>query len=89
MALYNVSVLLKMSGYFLLTIPNCYRLREVIENSESRLSYGNNLFNIKFDKIVERKEWKNFGIKYNFTLQDAVDECPEYVVDWNVLVRCY
>jgi hypothetical protein len=39
----------------------------------------NQYYRIAFE---EREHKAPFGHAYNFTLQDAIDECREYVVTW-------
>lgn len=36
------------------------------------------------DLPVSTKHSSPFGIRYEFTLQDAVDTCPEYIVPFSV-----
>lgn len=39
------------------------------------------------DLPVTTKHSSAFGIRYEFTLQDAVDSCPEYIVPFSVFRR--
>jgi mRNA (guanine-N7-)-methyltransferase len=40
------------------------------------LKYGNQVYTIEFLK----KEYSLYGQQYTFTLLDAIDACPEYIV---------
>lgn len=44
-------------------------------------SFGNECYRIEFDQRHEMGE-KPFGNRYRFWLLDAVDNVPEFVVDW-------
>lgn len=59
------------------------RLDNVPLNSED-LSFGNSVYKITFDN----RERPLFGHKYWFFLQDAVENVPEYVVQWDNFVQC-
>lgn len=82
-ALGNVSRNLRKGGKFIATIPDPFEIRlflfvdprRRIENYGAE--FGNEYYTIKF----ETTEIKTFGTKYWFTLCDAVDDCPEYLID--------
>jgi mRNA (guanine-N7-)-methyltransferase len=48
------------------------------------LEFGNDLYHIQFDSGAPFKE---FGHGYRFTLIEAVDNCPEYLINIQVLTR--
>ena len=55
-----------------------------VDEDEHDLSWGNSVYNVKFD---ERTHYSNFGHRYWFYLQDAVDNVPEYLVHWDPFVK--
>lgn len=59
------------------------RLEELPPDAPS-LEFGNEVYRIKFDE----RDWsEQFGNRYTFYLQDAVEEVPEYVVYWEAFVE--
>eukprot|EP01103_Thecamoeba_quadrilineata_P013752 TRINITY_DN3910_c0_g1_i1.p1 TRINITY_DN3910_c0_g1~~TRINITY_DN3910_c0_g1_i1.p1 ORF type:complete len:218 (+),score=21.23 TRINITY_DN3910_c0_g1_i1:155-808(+) len=78
----NVTDRLKPGGYFIGTIPNANFLVKSIRASKG-LDFGNNLYKIHFE---QKEKFPPFGCRYTFTLQDAVDNCPEYLVHFGTLV---
>ncbi|OAX41308.1 guanine-N(7)-methyltransferase [Rhizopogon vinicolor AM-OR11-026] len=83
----NVSEWLRPGGVFLGTVPNAdqllARLDELPPDSED-LSFGNSVYKIRFE---ERTSRPLFGHRYYFYLQDAVENVPEYIVDWDNFVQ--
>ncbi|EJD46044.1 guanine-N(7)-methyltransferase [Auricularia subglabra TFB-10046 SS5] len=84
MMLSNVATHLRAGGIFLGTIPNSAqlmdRLDELPEDTPpDQLAWGNSVYRIKFDSRDNRPL---YGQRYRFYLEDAVDDVPEYVVDW-------
>lgn len=55
------------------------RLAEVPEDDEE-LRFGNSVYYIQFD---ERKHKGMYGHRYRFFLTDAVEDVPEYLVNWD------
>ncbi|KAF8232361.1 guanine-N(7)-methyltransferase [Tricholoma matsutake] len=83
----NVSRYLRKGGVFIGTIPNADFLLEhldAVPADASDLSFGNSVYKIRFD---EREERPIFGDRYWFSLEDAVENVPEYVVRWDNFVR--
>ncbi|PWN21313.1 hypothetical protein BCV69DRAFT_166846 [Microstroma glucosiphilum] len=77
----NVSRYLDKGGVFIGTIPNAeelYSRRDRLGPDE--LGFGNGKYRVTFEQKEKRKP---FGDRYTFFLDDAVDEVPEYVVDWD------
>ncbi|GFZ42672.1 mRNA (guanine-N(7)-)-methyltransferase [Saitozyma sp. JCM 24511] len=85
MMIENVSRYLRPGGVFIGTIPNAdllqyvTRLAEVPEDDEE-LRFGNSVYYIQFD---ERKHKGMYGHRYRFFLTDAVEDVPEYLVNWD------
>jgi len=49
----------------------------------SPLSFGNSRYKVTFDsKAEDPSTYPVFGHRYSFYLQDAVEDVPEYVVQW-------
>lgn len=85
----NISKNLKEGGVFFCTIPNETILKSKLY--KSKIS-GNDLYKINFTERREETELLNsnykkspFGIEYIFSLNDAIYECPEYLVNLDVL----
>ncbi|KAJ3071785.1 mRNA cap guanine-N7 methyltransferase [Podochytrium sp. JEL0797] len=81
-ALDNIVTALKPGGHFIATIPNCYRLIKKLEASPT-LGWGNSKYSVRF----ETKEQSVYGHKYHFQLEDAIDDCPEYVFHFPTFVK--
>lgn len=47
-----------------------------------KLSFGNDLYHVDFEK---KDEFPKYGAKYYFSLEDSVDNCAEYLVNWDTL----
>lgn len=77
----NVSRYLAQGGVFIGTIPDSdtlYRRRDAL--AEDEWEFGNSKYHVRFEQKEKRKP---FGDKYTFFLDDAVEDVPEYVVDWD------
>jgi hypothetical protein len=57
---------------------------DAIPPDATDLSFGNSVYQIRFE---DRKARPLFGHKYWFTLEDAVDNVPEYIVRWDNFVQ--
>ncbi|KAI5778062.1 mRNA capping enzyme-domain-containing protein [Geopyxis carbonaria] len=85
----NVAGALKSGGRFIGTIPSsdalAAQVRDVPEGAEhGKQEWGNAIYRVKFTAPppksgVFRPSW---GWQYNFFLEEAVEEVPEYVVPW-------
>ncbi|WWD16610.1 hypothetical protein CI109_101038 [Kwoniella shandongensis] len=82
MMIENVSRYLRKGGVFIGTIPNAElllsRLNDLPEDDEE-LRFGNSCYYVQF---TERKHKGIYGHQYRFFLTDAVEDVPEYLVDW-------
>ncbi|GAA5826103.1 hypothetical protein JCM5353_008383 [Sporobolomyces roseus] len=82
----NVSKYLRPGGIVIGTIPDASNLLEKlaqVPEDETQLAYGNTVYGIKFDSREAPDPTSQFGHRYTFFLQDAVEEVPEYVVYWD------
>ncbi|KAF9437810.1 mRNA cap guanine-N7 methyltransferase [Entomortierella beljakovae] len=78
MMLHNVSSQLKPGGVFIGTIPDAYWITKKLKSeSDDGLQIGNSIYSIRFER---RDRFDKFGSKYWFHLEDAIDDCPEYLV---------
>lgn len=86
MMIENVSRYLRRGGIFIGTIPNAEllleRLNELPDRDEE-LRFGNSCYSIQF---TERRHKGVYGHDYRFYLTDAVEDVPEYLVDWENFV---
>ncbi|THH09356.1 hypothetical protein EW145_g2067 [Phellinidium pouzarii] len=85
----NVTMYLRKGGRFIGTIPNDKLLLRRLDSlppdrDPSDLSFGNAVYRIKFDTRDRRPV---FGFRYSFFLQDAVEDVPEYIVQWDNFVQ--
>lgn len=77
----NISRYMGKGAVFIGTIPNQAELYNRLDAlPQGHLEFGNTKYHVKFE---QRDKKKPFGDKYTFFLDDAVDEVPEYVVDWD------
>ncbi|KAI9297013.1 mRNA capping enzyme, large subunit [Neoconidiobolus thromboides FSU 785] len=76
MMLTNVSQNLNKGGHFFATIPNSNWIVKKIKNSNN-LEFGNKVYKIRFET---KDLFTIYGHKYYFELQDAIEDCPEYLV---------
>ncbi|KAI8825712.1 guanine-N(7)-methyltransferase domain-containing protein [Fimicolochytrium jonesii] len=83
MGLKNITGNLRPGGMFIGTIPNAYWLVRKVEAAEG-LEFGNSILKIKFET---KRPYKEFGHKYWFELKDAIDDCPEYLVNFRTFER--
>ncbi|KLT41949.1 guanine-N(7)-methyltransferase [Cutaneotrichosporon oleaginosum] len=84
MMMENVSRYLKRGGVFIGTIPNSALLLHRLEElPEGELTFGNTCYHITFS---EREHKGLYGHEYRFYLEDAVEDVPEYIVDWDNFV---
>ena len=84
----NVSDALNPGGYFIGTTTDANEVVSRLKKSETD-SFGNELYNIKFylnEEQADKTSFPLFGMKFNFQL-DSVVECPEYLLNFDVLIR--
>ena len=82
----NVAKWLRPGGIFIGTIPDEETLFGRLEETgdAAALEFGNDEYKVEFDIRYAQGDMP-FGNKYHFWLKDAVDNVPEYVVDWRML----
>ncbi|KAJ7582930.1 mRNA capping enzyme-domain-containing protein [Mycena floridula] len=83
----NVTSWLRPGGIFIGTIPNAEQLLEnldAVADDSDDLSFGNAVYQIRFE---DRKNRPIYGHRYWFFLQDAVEDVPEYIVQWDNFVQ--
>jgi len=92
--LHNVSSRLKQGGYFIGTTPDADRLVKRWRNEpQNHHSFGNSLFQVRFkpetpEQLQKKLDPKKpFGVKYFFNLDDAIDQCPEFLLHMPTFVR--
>ncbi len=79
----NISKYLRQGGVFIGTIPDGDKLRERLKALPGdELKFGNDIYSIEFE---QKQTMALFGHKYEFFLADAVENVPEFVVDWTQL----
>eukprot|EP00736_Rhodelphis_marinus_P008734 Rmarinus@m.26206 len=88
MMLRNVTDKLRPGGHFFGTTADARTLVRKLHASPG-LEYGNTVYRIRFDEdAVHRMEaGERFGLRYLFSMEDAIDDCPEYLVHFPTLVR--
>ena len=81
-ALKNIGQHLVTDGYFIGTIPNSNLLVKKLLHA-SGLSFGNSIFNVRFEN---KTNFDIYGHVYHFELDEAVNDCPEYLVHFETLI---
>ncbi|KAI8927961.1 guanine-N(7)-methyltransferase domain-containing protein [Entophlyctis helioformis] len=81
-AILNVASHLQPGGHFIGTIPNANWIFKRLKQTPG-MSFGNAIYNVKF----ETKDPSVFGHMYRFVLADAIDDCPEYMIQRPTLER--
>lgn len=77
-AIENVAKHLNENGYFILTIPNSDTLLRRYHNYKN--NYGNDYYKVSFKKSCDEIKDMVFGIEYFFMLEEAIDNCVEYLI---------
>lgn len=93
----NIAERLVPNGRIILTIPDSniliYKLRMCTE--QNTVAVKNNVCTVTFDSSTYDNTTKLFdgsspyGIRYNFILKDAIDDCPEYIVHMSTLLELF
>eukprot|EP00324_Dicrateria_rotunda_P003399 CAMPEP_0206171662 /NCGR_PEP_ID=MMETSP1474-20131121/43169_1 /ASSEMBLY_ACC=CAM_ASM_001110 /TAXON_ID=97495 /ORGANISM="Imantonia sp., Strain RCC918" /LENGTH=373 /DNA_ID=CAMNT_0053579301 /DNA_START=23 /DNA_END=1141 /DNA_ORIENTATION=- len=70
-------------GYFVGTIPNASKLIENVKSNDGKTwKDPGGICEVTFENpITNLEENFGFGIKYTFSLTDAIDACPEYLIN--------
>ncbi|KAJ1678632.1 mRNA cap guanine-N7 methyltransferase [Spiromyces aspiralis] len=83
--LQNVTEHLEVGGAFIGTIPDAYWLVKKLRSLKgNELEFGNSVYKVRFE---QKDRWPVFGHMYWFTLHDAIDDCPEYLVHFPTFRR--
>jgi len=87
--LQNATRNLRRGGYFIGTIPNASVLLEKVKETNGKTWTGTDeISSVEFvEDCSSIQENSEFGVKYMFTLKDAVDRCPEFLIDISVLTQ--
>ncbi|KAJ2410568.1 mRNA cap guanine-N7 methyltransferase [Coemansia sp. RSA 2531] len=72
----NVSEHLADNGTFICTIPSANWLMKKLRATED-LAFGNSVYRVEF---AQREPVSVYGFAYAFTLDEAVEDCTEYLV---------
>mmetsp|Transcript_10850 Transcript_10850/g.14774 ORF Transcript_10850/g.14774 Transcript_10850/m.14774 type:complete len:331 (-) Transcript_10850:60-1052(-) len=83
----NVAALLRPGGCFIGTTLDANILIKRLRAAPG-LTFGNAVHQVSFSEKYSSKQFPSaqpFGVEYEFTLQDAVDAVPEYLVPFSVL----
>jgi mRNA (guanine-N7-)-methyltransferase len=75
----NAAGRLKPGGYFVGTVPDDAVLMSKLRAAPG-MEFGNDLYRVAFQTPHKGPFTDSFGIRYLFTLRDAVESCPEYLV---------
>jgi len=75
----NLQQLLRPGGQLLVTSTDPYRLARKVRDEGPR--FGNDIYAVQFPEgTTENQALSHLGVKYNFTLSSAVEQCEEYVL---------
>jgi len=80
--LYNVTCRLNPGGWFIGTIPDSFKIVKELRAANG-LDIGNEVYSLR--SFESKVHFKPFGSKYIFSLEDSVDDCPEFLVHMKVL----
>lgn len=78
----NITSRLNPGGFFIGTTTDSNVIIRKLRATEG-LAIGNNVFRIQFDDKFASKSFPKdspYGIRYSFTLDKKVEDCPEYIV---------
>lgn len=73
----NISGHLASGGHFVCTVPNANWLVKK-QRAEAGLSFGNSVYQVQFAQPLD--DVSVYGCAYSFTLDEAVEDCTEYLV---------
>ncbi|KAG5518416.1 hypothetical protein PMAC_002809 [Pneumocystis sp. 'macacae'] len=77
----NVSKSLTRGGKFIGTIPSSDFIIEKIKKlKNNEKEWGNSIYRIQFENTLPSEFRPPFGHRYNFYLEDAITDVPEYIV---------
>jgi mRNA (guanine-N7-)-methyltransferase len=84
--LLNVSKNLRRGGYFIGTIPSSDAIIEGIKSlPEDSKEFGNSIYTVRFPERPTQTVFRPpYGHRYNFFMEDAVGNVPEYIVPFEV-----
>lgn len=92
-AIRNAAARIQPGGHFVGTIPDASVLRAKLRAASPAAEFGNQHFRVVFDQplvgdgaLEAALADHPFGRRYRFTLEDAVEDVPEYLVPKPVLV---
>lgn len=83
----NVAKSLKLGGNFVGTVPSSDFIKHKLKDNELG-EFGNDLYQVKFHEkppLDGDFSDKPFGNGYNYSLKDAIDDVPEYLVPFETL----
>ncbi|CAD6576057.1 MAG: mRNA cap guanine-N7 methyltransferase [Tremellales sp. Tagirdzhanova-0007] len=86
MMIENVCRYLRKGGVFIGSIPNAELLLNrlnLLPEDDQELRFGNSCYYVQF---AERRHKGIYGHQYRFFLSDAVEDVPEYLVNWDNFV---
>lgn len=87
--LHNVSDRLTPGGYFVGTTVDANVLIRKIRSVEG-LEISSSVYRVRFDEQFANKRFPRgnpYGIRYHFTLDQSVEDCPEYLVHFPSFVE--
>lgn len=84
--LMNVSKNLRRGGFFIGTIPSSDAIIEGIKSlPEDSKEFGNSVYKVRFPERPTQTVFRPpYGHRYNFFMEDAVENVPEYIVPFEV-----
>jgi len=87
-AIQNVAMHLRPGGHFVGTIPDANVLVRKLREAKT-MEFGNSVTRVRFDGTNKLFDMASgpYGIKYNFFLKDAIDDCPEYLIHFPTLFK--
>ncbi|KAI8894970.1 guanine-N(7)-methyltransferase domain-containing protein [Globomyces pollinis-pini] len=84
-ALQSIANVLKTGGVYFGTIPNSALIvKKLLALNGDDRKFGNSIYSIEFE---QKSSFPIFGHKYWFRLEDAIDDCPEYLIHFPTLQK--
>uniref|UniRef100_A0A6T6CRL7 mRNA (guanine-N(7))-methyltransferase n=2 Tax=Compsopogon caeruleus TaxID=31354 RepID=A0A6T6CRL7_9RHOD len=80
----NVTEKLRPGGFFIGTTADASVLVRKLRAVEGLVFY-NSLYKVVFEEKFKKKAFPKgepYGIEYRFTLDESVEDCPEFIVHW-------
>lgn len=78
-------------GYFVATFPSSTAIRDratAFGRHKTWKAFGNSYMRVEFEEELQTRyhQLGGYGLRYHFSLEDAIDNCPEFLVPETLLI---